>query len=250
MAQLLPTHIFSARLLAFALGTVMVPCAAHEGEASAVFDVVASKRFEQRGDGIDSHVVQLTTLDEFRVQVGQSNLPVVIQFSDDSARVWGGTRELYQNLAGDFVGKVLFVSVNAKEADVVVKRFMGLFLQLTLQAQAKTDSYNTALRKRLALLLSQLAALRNGEGSRVHLFFKDGHLIIPQTERYDQIDVLRRDVRSQLLVSRQAQVLKAPSPWQHATVEVATLGNVNLRHHGDVRALAKRLRVHQICSNN
>ena len=150
MAHLLPTHFLSAHLLVFALGTVMVPCAAHEGEAGVVFDIVAAQRFEQRSDGVDSHVAELTTLDEFRVQVGHSRLPTVMQFTNDSTRAWGGNRGLYQDLASDFAGKVLFVSVDAARADEVVKRFMGMFLQLAHQARGKPDAYSTALRRRLA----------------------------------------------------------------------------------------------------
>ena len=240
MAKHLPTHIFSAHLLVLAMVAIVLPCTAHEGEASGLFDIVASQRFEQRADGVDSHVALLGTLDEFRDQIDRSHLPVVVKFSNISARAWGGNRELYQDLAGDYVGKVLFMSVDVARSEEILTRFMQLFLQLALQARGKTDHYSIALRRRLAVLMQQMVALRKGRSTQVYLFFKDGNLIIPQAKSYEKIEALRGDVRTQLLGSHRAQVVKVPSPW-HTTHAAAV--QVALQHCGDVHAIAKRLRL-------
>ena len=247
MVKLLPTHIFSTHFLVLLMLAIASPCVAHEGEAGGVFDLIATQRYERRSDGVDSHVALLGSLEDFHAKVAGSRLPVVVQFLNGSSRAWGGIREQYQNLAGEYVGKVLFISVDTSTADEVVKRFLGLFLQLALQAKQKSDAYSNALQHRLATLLQQLLAIRKGDAAQqVYLFFKDGHLIIPQTEKYASIRALQNDVHKQLLSSKRAHVLKVPLPWQQPQPQTDQLA---LHHTGDLGGLAKRLRV-QLCSNN
>ncbi len=247
MVKRLPTHIFSTHFLVLCVLATASTCYAHEGEATGLFDLIATQQFEPRGDGVDSHVLLCGSLDGFRTKVADSRLPVVVQLSNDNPRVWGGFREQYQNLASDFAGKVLFVSVNAQRADALVKRFMGLFLQLALQAKAKTDNYSKALQHRLGVVLSQLVAMRKGDVTqRVYLFFRDGHLIIPQTHSYETAQKLRGDVHKQLLAKHRAHVLKVPSPWQRAQGKVPALA---LHLTSDLQGIAKRLHVKQVCSN-
>ncbi len=245
MAKHKPTHFFSTHLLVLSILAIASSCMAHEGEAGGVFDLLATQRFEPRGDGVDSHVALLESLDEFRVKVAASKLPVVVQFSTDIPRAWGGIREQYQNLAGDYAGKVLFVSVDAQRSDALVKRFMGMFLQIAMKAKQKGDDYSIALQHRLASLLKQLVDMRKGgSAQRVYLFFKGGHLIIPQTEKYASIQALRADVHKQLLSVGRLQVLKVPS-WQ----DTAKAHDLALQHSGDLEGIARRLRV-QLCSNS
>ncbi len=167
------------------------------GSLELLFENAIGRDFESLESGIDSSVMKLQGLESFNSEVIRSKKPVVVKFFHERSLSSEQSKQLYQELAENFQGKVQFFSVDLSENRELVMHLAAFIFKL-IAGQSNLANSNPASQGEL-MIFSQNITRLEGDVVPLLLFFKNASLILPRRCKLLKKEELLSDIKLQLL---------------------------------------------------